>query len=57
MYARRSASLQGKPNIGGMADHQRANVHVVAVRCLGVVVVSVGAVVVVLNMELVCVHK
>ena len=46
-----------KPNIGGMAEHQRANVHVVAVKCLGVVVVSVGAVVVVLNMELVCVHK
>lgn len=57
MYARISASLQGKPNIGGMADHQRANVHVVEVRCLGVVVVSVGAVVVVLITVLVNVHK
>ena len=57
MYAKRSAKLHVKPNIGGMADNQRVNVHVVAVKCLGVVVVSVGAVVVVLNMVLVNVHK
>jgi hypothetical protein len=40
-----------------MADSQRVLVRIVAVRCIGAVVVNVGAEVVVLNMVLVNVHK
>lgn len=57
MYAKRSASLHVKPNIGGMADNQRVLAQIVAVKCLGVVVAKYGAKVVVLIGVLVNVHK
>ena len=56
IYAKRSAKLHDKPNIGVMVG-VTVLARIVAVKCLGVVVVSVGAVVVVLNMVLVNVHN
>jgi len=56
MYAKISASLHDKPNIGVMVV-VTVIVRIAVVQCIGAVVASVGAKVVVLNMELVNVHK
>ena len=56
IYAKRSAKLHDKPNIGVMVVVTVLAL-IVVVKCRGVVVVKYGAGVVVLNMELVNVRN